>query len=147
MDLYSWPSLNPDWCYIPKYPYRFLIIVGSGSGKTNALLNLTNYQWPDIDKIYFYLKESFKSKYHWNKKSRNYKIKKFKGIDSSQTIDGVYENLEDYNPTKKRKVLILFDNMIADMDANTKLSPIVTELFLILFNIAFVFISQSLFER
>ena len=43
-------------------------------------------------------------------------------------------------------MLILFDNMIADMDANTKLSPIVTELFLILFNIAFVFISQSLFE-
>ena len=81
------------------------------------------------------------------KKSRNYKIKKFKGIDSSQTIDDVYENLEDYNPIKKRKVLILFDNMIADMDANTKLSPIVTELFLILFNIAFVFISQSLFER
>ena len=75
------------------------------------------------------------------KKSRNYKIKKFKGIDSSQTIDDVYENLEDYNPIKKRKVLILFDDMVADMDANKKLSPIVSELFLILFNITFIFIS------
>ena len=72
------------------------------------------------------------------KKSRNYKIKKFKGIDSSQTIDDVYETLEDYNPIKKRKVLILFYDMIADMDTNKKLSPIVSELFLILFNIALI---------
>ena len=39
-------------------------------------------------------------------------------IDCSQTIDGVYESLEDYNPTKKRRVLIVFDNMIADMESN-----------------------------
>ena len=51
-------------------------------------------------------------------------------INHSQTVDGVYENLEDYNPTKKIKVLIVFDEMIADMEANKKLSPIVTELFL-----------------
>ena len=51
-------------------------------------------------------------------------------IDYSQTIDGVYENVEDYNQTKKRKVLIVFDDMIADMESNKKLSPIVTELFL-----------------
>ena len=56
-------------------------------------------------------------------------IKKLKNpqafIDYSQTID-VYENLEDYNPTKKRKVLIVFDDMIADIKSNEKLSPIVT---------------------
>ena len=38
-------------------------------------------------------------------------------IDYSQTIDGVYENLEDYNPTKKRRVLVVFYDMIADMES------------------------------
>ena len=41
---------NPNWLYIPDYPYRILIIGGSGSGKTNALLNLIDNH-PDIDKI------------------------------------------------------------------------------------------------
>ena len=50
-------------------------------------------------------------------------------IDYSQTIDDVYENLEDYNPTKKRRVLIVFDDMIADMEYNKKLSPYITILF------------------
>ena len=39
-------------------------------------------------------------------------------IGYSQTIDDIYENLEDYNPTKKRRVLILFDDMIADIESN-----------------------------
>ena len=39
-------------------------------------------------------------------------------IDYSQTIDGVYENLEDYNSTKERRVLIVFDDMLADMESN-----------------------------
>ena len=51
-------------------------------------------------------------------------------IDYSQTIDDVYENLEDYNPTNKRRVLIVFDDMTADIKSNKKLSPIVTKLFL-----------------
>ena len=46
-----------------------------------------------------------------------------------QTTDDVYENLKNYNPTKKRKVLIVFDDTIKDMESNKKLSPIVTELF------------------
>ena len=50
--------------------------------------------------------------------------------DYSQTIDYVYENLEDYNPTKKRRVLIVFDDMIADRESNKKLSPKVTKSFL-----------------
>ena len=49
-------------------------------------------------------------------------------IDNSQTIDDVYENLEDYNPKKKTKMLILFDDMIADMESSNKLSPILTGL-------------------
>ena len=51
-------------------------------------------------------------------------------INYSQTVDDVYENLEDYNPTKNRRVLIVFDDMTADIESNKKLSPIVTKLFL-----------------
>ena len=47
---------NLEWPYIPDHPYRMRIIGGSGSGKTNALLNLINNQ-PDIDKIYLYAKD------------------------------------------------------------------------------------------
>ena len=56
--------------------------------------------------------------------------------------------MEDYNPTKKTRVLIVFDDMIADMESNKKLSPIVTELFLRgrKLNISLVFISQSYFK-
>ena len=51
-------------------------------------------------------------------------------IDHSQIIDDIYENLEDYNPTKKRRVLVVFDDLIVGMESNKKLSPKVTELFL-----------------
>ena len=44
---------NKKWLYIPDHPYRILIIGGSGSGKTNTLLNLIKEE-DDIDKIYFY---------------------------------------------------------------------------------------------
>ena len=47
---------NKNWPYIPDHPYRILIIGGSGSGKTNLLLNLIENQ-PDIDKIYNCLQE------------------------------------------------------------------------------------------
>ena len=69
-------------------------------------------------------------------------------IDYSQTIDDVYENLEDYNQTKKRKVLVVFNDMIADMEANKKVSPIVTELFLRgrKLNISLAVISKSYFK-
>ena len=65
-----------------------------------------------------------------------------------QTIDGVYENLVEYNPRKKRKVLIVFDDMIANMESNKSVNPMVTELFLRgrKLNILLVFISQSYFK-
>ena len=50
---------NLKWSYIPDHPYRMLIVSGSGSGKTNALLNLINNQ-SDIDKIYLYAKDPMK---------------------------------------------------------------------------------------
>ena len=46
---------NPNWSSVPDHPYRNLIIAGSGSGKTNALLSLINYQRPDFDNIYLFL--------------------------------------------------------------------------------------------
>ena len=63
-------------------------------------------------------------------------------------MQDVYENIEDYNPIKKRKILIVFDDMIADMINNNKLNPIVTELFTRgrKLNISIVFITQSYFK-
>ena len=52
---------NLKWPYIPDHPYRILIIGGSVSGKTNALLNLINNQ-PDIDNIYLYAKDPYEKK-------------------------------------------------------------------------------------
>ena len=69
-------------------------------------------------------------------------------IDYSQTVDNVYENLKGYNPTKKRRVLILFDDMVVDVKSKKTCGPFVTELFLSgrKLNISFVFISQSYFK-
>ena len=130
---------NLNWPYIPDHPYRILIIGGSGSSKNNVLLNLIKHQ-----------QDPFKSKYQLLfSGTEKIGIKKLKNpkafVDYLQTIDDVYENLEDYNPTKKRSVLIVFDDMIADLESNKKLNPIVTELFLRerKVNISFVFTSQS----
>ena len=63
-------------------------------------------------------------------------------------MQDVYKNIEDYNPRKKRKILIIFDDMIADMINNKKLNSIVTELFIggRKLNISIVFITQSYFK-
>ena len=55
---------NSKWPYFPDHPYRILIIGGSGSGKTNALLNSINNQ-PDIDKVYLYAKDPYETKYEY----------------------------------------------------------------------------------
>ena len=55
---------NSKWPYIPDHPYIIFIIGGSGSGRTNALLNLINNQ-PDIDKIYLYARDSCEAKYQY----------------------------------------------------------------------------------
>ena len=59
-------------------------------------------------------------------------------MEYSNDMQDVYKNIEDYNPIKKRKVLIIFDDMIADMISNNKLNPIVTELFLEIENLIFL---------
>ena len=63
-------------------------------------------------------------------------------------MQDVYKNIEEYNISKKRKILIVFDDMIADMINNKKLNSIVTELFIRgrKLNISLVFITQSFFK-
>ena len=69
-------------------------------------------------------------------------------MEYSNDMQDVYKNIEDYNTIKKRKVLITFDDMIADMINNNKLNPIATELFIRgrKLNIYIVFITQSYFK-
>ena len=69
-------------------------------------------------------------------------------MEYSNDILHAYKNIEDHNPDKKRKLLIVFDNVIADMINNKKLNPVVTELFTKdrKLNITIVFITQSYFK-
>ena len=143
---------NPNWPYIPDHPYRILIIGGSGTGKTNALLNLINNQ-QDIDKIYLYAKDPYEDKYQYliNKRERvgiNHLNDPKAFIEYSNDMHNVYKNIDKYNPDKENKVLIVFDDMIADMINNKKLNSIVTEIFIRCrkLNISLVFISQSYFK-
>ena len=136
--------------HITCHPYMILIIGGSGLSKNNMLLNLIKHQQTEVDKVCLRVKDPFESKHQLlinggEKKIINVKTPKA-FIDYSQTIDNVYENLEDCNRTKK-KVLIVFDNMIADMEANKKLKTIVAELFMRgrKLDISVIFISQSYF--
>ena len=108
--------------YIPDYPYRILIIGGSGSGKTNTLLNLINNQ-PDIDKIYLYAKDPYEAKYQFliNKREStglNHFNDPKAFIEYSNDMQDVYKNVDEYNADKEHKILIVFDDMIADMINN-----------------------------
>ena len=69
-------------------------------------------------------------------------------MEYSNDMQDIYKNIEDYNPVKKRSILIVFDAMIADMINNKKLNPVVTELFIrgTKRNICIVFITQSYFK-
>ena len=112
------------------------IIGGSGSGKTNALLNVINNR-PDIDKIYLYAKDPYEAKYQYLiKKREKVGLDLFKDpkafMQHSNDIQDVYKNTEDYNPRKNREVLIVFDDMIADMINNSRK-----------LNISIVFITKS----
>ena len=115
---------NKKWPFIPDHLYRILIIGGSGSGKTNTLLNLINEQ-NDIDKIYLYARDLNEPKYKiLIKKREDAGIKHLNDpnafIECSNTMDDVYENIDDYNPNKQRKILIVFDHMMAVIMADKK---------------------------
>ena len=79
----------------------------------------------DIDKIYVYAKDPHERKYQYliNKREKE-GLDHFKDpkafMEYSKDMQDVYKNIEDYNPGKKRKILIVFDDMIADMINNKK---------------------------
>ena len=93
---------NSKWPYIPDHPYRILIVDCSGSGKTNALLNIINNQ-SDIDKIYLYAKDPYEAKYQYliNKRGK-VGLDHFKDpkafMKYSNFMEDVYKNTENYNP-------------------------------------------------
>ena len=140
---------NPNWPYIPDHPYRILIIGGSGTGKANALLNLIQNQ----PYIYLYAKDPYEAKYQFliNKRER-VGINRLNDpkvfIEYFNDMHKVYKNIDNYNPDKENKILIVSDDMIADMIKNKELNSIVTELFMRgrKLNISLVFIAQSYFK-
>ena len=86
----------------------------------------------ETDKIYLYAKDLSESKYeHLIKNRENAGIKYLSDskafIDCSNTMNDVYENFDPYNSNRKRKVLIVFDDMIADIMTNKKFQSIIKE--------------------
>ena len=126
--------------------------MGSVSGKTDALLNLIKKQ-PNIDKIYLYAKDPYEAKYQFliNKREST-GLKHFNDlkpfIEYSNDMQDVYKNNDEHNIDKERKILIVFDDIIADMINNKKLNSIVAELFIRgrKLNISLIFITQSYFK-
>ena len=125
---------NKNWPYIPDHSHRISIIGGSRSGKPNVLLNLIENQL-GIDKVYLYAKDRYEPKYQYliNKRkvvgTDHYNDSKA-FIEYSNDMHDVYKNINYYNPDKEYKILIVFDDMIADIIHNIKLNSIVTKLFI-----------------
>ena len=133
-------------------PYRTLIIEGSGSGKPNVLLNLIDNQ-PDINEMYLYEKDPYEAKYQYlinirEKVGTNHFEDPKAFIEYSNDMHNVYKNINEYNLDKERKILTVFEDMIADMINNKKLDSLVTELFIRgrKLNISIVFITHSYFK-
>ena len=140
---------NRKWPYILDHPYKNLMIVGSKSGKISALINLINEQ-NDIGKIYLYAKD-LREHEVLIKKRENAGIKYYNDpnvfIECSSTMDDIYENIDDYNSNRKRKILIVFDDMIADIMTNKNFHAKIEELFerCRKLDISLVFIAHSCF--
>ena len=129
-----------------------LIIGGSGSGKTNTLLNLINEQ-NDIDNIYLHARDLNELKYKiLIKKRKDAEIKHLNDpnafIERSNTMDDFYEDIHNYNSSRKSKILIAFDDMIADIMTNKTFLAIIKELFIRCrkLNISLVVTTQSYFS-
>ena len=136
-------SENDDW------PFRMLIKGPSVSGKTNTLLHLIDKFHP-IDKIYLYAKDTDEDKYQYLKNKREQAgIKNLNDlIEYSNDMNDVLEDINNYNKNRDKKVLIIFDDMIADIMRSEKFKAIVKEFFIRCrkLNISIVFITQSYFR-
>ena len=135
-----------------NWPLRMLIIGPSGSGKTNTLLHLINNLHP-IDKIYLYAKDIHEPKYQYliNKREEA-GIKNINDphafIEYSDDMNDVLDGINDYNKNRDKKVIIVFDDMIADIEYNKNFKRIIKELFYRArkINVSIVFITQSYFR-
>ena len=135
-----------------NWPFRMLIIGPSGSGKTNTLLNLIIDLHP-IDKIYLYAKDLHEPKYEYliNKREQ-VGIKNLNDphafIEYSDDMNDVLNDINNYNKNRDKKVLIVFDDMVADIEYNKNFKRIIKELFYRArkINVSIVFITQSYFR-
>ena len=139
-------SENDDW------PFRMLIIGPSGSGKTNTLLHLINKLHP-IDKIYLYAKDLHEPKYEYLiNKGEQAGIRNLNDphafIEYSDDMNDVPDDINTYNKNRDKKVLIVFDDMIADIEYNKNFKRIIKELFYRArkINVSIIFITQSYFR-
>ena len=113
--------------------YRILIICSSGSGKTNTWLSLIKEQ-DDTDNLFEC------KRFKWTqisifdqkvRRCRNKTVKWSKCIYWVLKYDGwLYENIDHYNPSRKRKILTVFDDMIVDIITNKKFQTIIKESFI-----------------
>ena len=141
---YNTSSLEDnDW------PFRMLIIGPSGSGKTNTLLHLINDLRP-IDEIYLYAKDIHEPKYECliNKREQA----GIKNVNDPHAFieysDDMNDDINNYNKNRDKKVLIVFDDMIADIEYNKNFKRIIKELFYRArkTKASIVFITQSYFR-
>ena len=143
---------NTSSIEVNNWPFRMLIIGPSGSGKTNTLLHLINNLHP-IDKICLYEKDIHELQYEYliNKREQA-GIKNLNDphafIEYSDDMNDVLDDINNYNKNRDKKVLIVFDDMIADIEYNKKYKQIIKELFYRArkINVSTVFITQSYFR-
>ena len=137
---------NNDWSF------RMLIIGPSGSGKTNTLLHLINNLHP-IDKIYLYAKDIGEEKYQFLINKREHAG--LKNLSDSKAfmeylndMSDALDDINNYNKNRDKKVLTVFDDMIADIEYNKDFKRIIKELFYRArkINVSIVFITQSYFR-
>ena len=138
---------NKDW------PYRKLIIGPSGSGKTNYLLNSIQKDNNIIDKIYSYTKDLEEPKYQLliNKREKagiNFSNDPNGFIEYSNSIDDILPSIEDYNKKRRRKVVIIFDDMISHVISDKRAQQVLKDLFIRCrkLNISIRFLTQSYFS-
>ena len=129
-----------------------LIIGPSGSGKTNTLLHLINNLHP-IDKIYLYAKDIHELIYEYLiNKTEQTGTKNvndpYAFIEYSDDMNDVLDDINNYNKNRDKKMLIVFDDMIADIEYNKIFKPIIKELFYRArkINISIVINTQSYFR-
>ena len=138
---------NKDW------PYRKLVIGPSGSGKTNYLLNSIQRDNNIVNKIYLYAKDIEESKYKLLiDKREKAGLKKLNDknafIECCNSMKDILSNIEDYSKKRRKKVLLIFDDMISHVMLDKKAQQFLKDLFIRCrkLNISLCFLTQSYFS-